>query len=779
VFSVSPWSWTAGAGHDYAAFIAYYLASPLNLLTVIVPHAWLREAMTVILLLKIGCAGLFTAMYLYHTNRQCGPAWLPALPVFSSLYALCAFTLGYYHIIMWFDSFALLPLVMLGLFALMNEGKFKLYVVSLALAVFANFYMGFFVCVFVAITFFCRCVIQKPNLRDFLRKLGLVAACSVLAIGLTAVLMLPSYIALQNIYISQTLFPTLSMYVSFFDVLGNFIAFTPPTHIRGLANLYCGLISIMLAGLFIQTKEIVLREKIVIAGLVVFLILSLNIDVLYLVIHGFRYPVGYPARFSFLISFILVVMAYRAFLLTENMDRRGLLVTGISAALLLLSAVFGSQEKKYVIGSVVVCAFYVLLFYSLMTARTVKTRASVKTAVFLVILTELSITSYIGIKTAGTTDRKEYYDGYEQIQALLKKRQKTGVDFYRTDTDIFYNCNEPYLYNYNGVSFYSSTINPEVLWFMQGLGLVSQRMDYNRFIYVETSPLTNAFLNMRYMISHLGDLRDKNAYWETVGKAGDSLLLENKYYLPLGFMVNEELADYKRQANSFLSQNDLFSLATGLNGSLFAVYEISALAEKKDGKITWNYKVPVTGMTYAFCMIDEPKTRKQLEIYINGTGLPLFPINDHTLHIFTVGSLEQGDNVTFSLGIDNALLFVGHLNGELFERGYAKLAGQTLNLTEFTNTKVRGNVTAIEDGLLYTSIPADKNWSVYVDGEKSKIVLIDNAMAAVRLNKGYHEIEFRYFNTSLLVGIIVSLASLAIFATLTALDMRKHRIGIL
>jgi len=56
-----------------------------------------------------------------------------------------------------------------------------------------------------------------------------------------------------------------------------------------------------------------------------------------------------------------------------------------------------------------------------------------------------------------------------------------------------------------------------------------------------------------------------------------------------------------------------------------------------------------------------------------------------------------------------------------------------------------------------------------VDGVKSEIVLIDNAMAAVRLSEGDHTVEFRYFNKSLLAGIIVSLASLAIFAALVLL----------
>jgi uncharacterized membrane protein YfhO len=119
------------------------------------------------------------------------------------------------------------------------------------------------------------------------------------------------------------------------------------------------------------------------------------------------------------------------------------------------------------------------------------------------------------------------------------------------------------------------------------------------------------------------------------------------------------------------------------------------------------------------------------------------------------------------------LIFTGLLNSEIFDRGYTLLADETLRLTKFTDTQVSGNVTALTDGVLYTSIPGDKNWNVFVDGIKSEIVLIDNAMTAVRLSEGTHTVEFRYFNKSLLAGIIASLVSLAVFAAL-ALRKRKN-----
>jgi uncharacterized membrane protein YfhO len=680
---------------------------------------------------------------------------------------------------------------MLGLLALMCEGKFKLYVISLALAVLFNFFIGYIICVFVVISFLSQCAVQKLNLPNFLRKLRLVAVCSALAAALTAVLTIPTWSALQNVYDTQISSPTLSLYTGFFDVLGNFIAFTPSTSRSGLPNLYSGLICVMLAGLFMQSKKNALRKKIVFIGIFVFLLISTNIELLDFIMHGFHFPNGFPARFSFLISFILVDMAYRTFILTKNIDKPGLLAIGISASLFLLSAVFGSQKNIYIIGSAILCAFYFFLYYFSITAKTDKVKISARAILFMTMLTELSVTSYISIKTAGTTDRDEYYNRITQINTLLNKQKNNDSDFYRTEFAIPYRISNSYFFNYNGVSFFSSTLNPDIQKFMQGVGLYSSRSANNsyHFIYNETSPLTGAFLNMRYMISDESDAADKSIYWKIIGRTDDTLLLENKYYLPLGFMVDKKLTDYKRQDDPFLAQNNFFRLATGLEGDLFMTYKfyISEPATDDNNRkpVNWDYQFPVSGMIYAYCLFDESMLRREikaynLKIYFNRTEtIPLkYLIQENTPYIFTIGNITPSDNLTFSLEIDDkALMCYGFLNSELFERGYAKLASQVMQLTEFTNTKVKGEITVLDDGLLYTSIPADKNWSVYADGVKREIDKIDNAMIAVSLNKGYHEIEFRYFNTSFLAGGIISLVSLALFIALPVLEKRKRRSG--
>ena len=52
------YSWDVGMGMDYLGLISYYLASPLNLLSVLVPEGWLLEYFSLLVPIKLGLAGL-------------------------------------------------------------------------------------------------------------------------------------------------------------------------------------------------------------------------------------------------------------------------------------------------------------------------------------------------------------------------------------------------------------------------------------------------------------------------------------------------------------------------------------------------------------------------------------------------------------------------------------------------------------------------------------------------------------------------------------------------
>ena len=145
------YTWSIGMGMDYLGLISYYLASPLNLLSVLVPEGWLLEFYCLLMPLKLGFAGMFFAVLLKRLFKKEDLS----IVLFGTFYAWCAWALGYQWNIMWLDSFALLPLVALGTVSLLKERKFLLYTCTLFLSVFANYYVGFFTCIFVLLLFIC------------------------------------------------------------------------------------------------------------------------------------------------------------------------------------------------------------------------------------------------------------------------------------------------------------------------------------------------------------------------------------------------------------------------------------------------------------------------------------------------------------------------------------------------------------------------------------------------------------------------------------------------
>ena len=145
------WNWSVGLGMEYLGLASYYVASPLNLLTVLLPESWMLPYFTLLMPIKLGLASLFFALLL---KKLFGKDDL-SISLFGSLYGMCAWALGYQWNIMWLDTFALLPLVALGTILLLRDKKYVLYTVSLTLSVISNYYIGFFVCIFVFLLFWC------------------------------------------------------------------------------------------------------------------------------------------------------------------------------------------------------------------------------------------------------------------------------------------------------------------------------------------------------------------------------------------------------------------------------------------------------------------------------------------------------------------------------------------------------------------------------------------------------------------------------------------------
>ena len=132
------YSLNIGAGTNFTALYAYYLASPLNWLVALVPEHLVIEFITYQVVFKIGLCGLTFTWYLHkHTRSQS-----LALSLFGIAYALSGYLAAYSWNIMWLDCIFLFPLVILGLERLFYEGRYLLYTVTLALSILSNYYIS-------------------------------------------------------------------------------------------------------------------------------------------------------------------------------------------------------------------------------------------------------------------------------------------------------------------------------------------------------------------------------------------------------------------------------------------------------------------------------------------------------------------------------------------------------------------------------------------------------------------------------------------------------------
>ena len=164
---------------------------------------------------------------------------------------------------------------------------------------------------------------------------------------------------------------------------------------------------------------------------------------------------------------------------------------------------------------------------------------------------------------------------------------------------------------------------------------------------------------------------------------------------------------------------------------------------------------------------------KRNDFYVSVNGVEKYRETISLPQMLAVGDVKQGDTIDIRIECDagensTMTLSAAIMKEDAFRRGYDILNASTLELTEFESTRVEGVIDCNRDGLLYTSIPQNGNWSAKVDGKEAPIVLVGDCMAAVELQQGEHTVSFTYENRAFSLGWKISLACFVVFG-LTAL----------
>ena len=350
------WTWSVGSGVNYFSLMSYYLASPMNFLSLFVSPDYLREFLMISVAVKIALAGSFMAYFLKSVFKRNDVS----LVIFGISFSFCAFFMGYYWNTIWLDTVCITPLVALGAVKLLTENRFRLYTVMLALSLVTNYYIGFFTCIFILLIFICYNITRWQSFKVLGVNLLKFAVFTVLGIGLAAFFVLPAFFALQNTHASGSTFPKdfavnfgggndlLGVLRGLKSAAGNLVNFTVAANkeIDCMPNVACGAIPIFFAFLSLTSKEIKLREKLTCMGLVLFMFLSFIIRQLDYVWHGFHFPNMIYYRFSYLVSFVIIVMGFHAFATIKTAKLTNVLIaSALSFCVLLMEFDFSGDKN--------------------------------------------------------------------------------------------------------------------------------------------------------------------------------------------------------------------------------------------------------------------------------------------------------------------------------------------------------------------------------------------------------------------------------------------------
>ena len=804
------YSWQNGMGTNFLSLISYYAASPLNWLSIFFSDEHSRDALTFILVSKIGFSGAFFSSFLRYVYKRRDFS----IVIFSTMFALCSYMLGYYWNVMWFDTIALFPLVMLGITALCREGRWKLFTVSLALSLVSNYYIGYFTCIFSIFMFAAAIIVEGKGVKDFFRKLWLMIRSSAVGIGLGAFMLVPAYYGLKLTYSINNTFPKeLNFYHKWYEITANLLSYSEPSKKEGLPNFACGMLAVVLIGVFLFSAGIKLREKITASLLLGVIFISCNLNVLNFIWHGFHITNQIPYRFAFIFCFILVAAAYRAYdvLTRDGIKLYRLLLLAVGPALIFGLNIWISSKTEEGFSfegafrrSAIITGAYILIFVAARLfpfKNQLLRRTVVNAALAAAVFSELVSNTVIGVKTVGSSSYTSYPTVNAEVQQLLgEMRQQDDGLFSRVEMTTTYTLNDSALYGYNGVSQFSSSANVSVTKLFRRLGLYASEAG-NRYYYRNSTSVVNELLGINYIISRIGDINNSSLMaLDKIGESGNVKLYKNRYPLSLGFMMNSDILTIENYQSvlPFDYQNNIIRLATGTDISLFT-FRSPTDATCSNSEVTKNgfgeYGFTVTdkalasGATYEYAGVEGA----YLFGYISGNGVKSVSVKcgedtaessvsagDYPI-LFPMGAGQEGTTSAVELSFDDDRsagsykLVVFALDKAAFETAYAALSDEQLEITEFGDTEIKGRINAKNRGILYLSIPYERGWKIYIDGKRATSLKVMDAMLGAEVGAGEHEITLKYVPEGFDKGLIISGAAALLLLILLFDDFSRRK----
>lgn len=801
-------SWNSGLGMEYFAAFSNYAASPLNLFCLFFTAKTMPVFVALITAVRAGLSGLFMSWFLTGEDEGRRDYITTA---FSCAYALCGWFCTDFWNIMWCDALFLLPLVLLGLRKLFTQGKYAFYVISLALVILSNYYTGFFICMFLVIFapiyYFMVFQTKKEGIvegklgpKTFFASAGRFALASLLAGGIAAVMIIPTYGILQSTSAVGADFPKeYELTGNLFDFLGRFLVSANPNIRDGMANVYTGIVPVLMVPLFFAADKstgIKLRHKICMGLLLLIMYVSFTNRTLDFIWHGFHFPNQIPYRQSFLMSFLVVYVGLKSIRVLKSFTTSQVSAVFIGGAVfVILFEKFGSGNEGYI--QILLSLLFVLIegiiIRCTMTGKKSTIFYEIILSAFMAI--EMLVSCCVSIGTVSQNEGFPLYKSYAENYDVIKE-YTTDVEYLDDHkpferTELYPNtiCNIQSVYDVRGFSVFSSTVRENNVIFLRNFGFHNNGI--NSYRSAGMTKVTSTLLGVRNFISveKTDSLPPVFEHEKTI--SDDVVVYGNKDALSVGYMVSSDMLTFEPDGdnkNVFEKTNALVN-ALGVEGSvyqaipatfddlenttlssgIFGQYTISVINSAVASKFTAVINTENTGAD-VYLYLDCGKTGHYSISKCDEFDNPISTTNYVSYRYYQIVPVGIADGSTYKVTFkfDNSptgtiRVFSCELNQEVYNNMVDVLSSEQLEVTKYDDTSICGTITTENGGLMLMTVAYNDGYRLVVDGKKQDIVPVGNALVGVELTPGTHEIELYYVPAGFTEGLLISGISFAMF----------------
>ena len=783
------YSFSKSIGGEMVSLWSYYLLSPFNLIFLLIPRSAIAMGVSLLIFLKlVSCTVSFAVLLDVKFKQRNGTALLFALS-----YGFMSYLSANQFNVMWLDALIALPLIVLGVDALLQKRNPLYYVLPLSLTILSNYYTGYMICLFLGLYFPYAFLMMNDSFswKTFGKQFGRFIFYSVLSIGLMMVILLPTFYSLLGSKGTATTiaWSLKSEYNPLLMASKLFIgSFDFHEMQKGYPNIFVGSLALFSFLGYFKEKRISLFQRLYALFITVIILISFNIEMLDKLWHAGQFPNWYSYRFSFLFSFWIVFLGYQWALKKTTIGVRETFVYFI----LILAAGIGFIlfPQDYLQGWQIALGFGLSMgiLYSLILIGRGK-RMHQKFLISFVVI-ELLLNSIITLSRLGYEMNSEFTAYQASLSNWSTVLRPAENEFYRSEKTMLRSKNDSLQVPTYGVSHFSSTFEKETERFFDAIGVRQGNAYVN---YSNGTLLTDALLGIKNTFIETTDAT-YNERWErkdledfsTIASFDEGHIVTNPNALSIAYPMKAILKSMKVPTNHPITmQNQLANALSGTTSpkNIFTKVPYETTFENISASPVVYQRVQLEDNTRfgTITLTFTPETNdpiylemagtigeEDLEMTLNGEPYAFYPVQSKPV-LLSVAKNQKGHPQTLQIivkadGFEFSKLSLYSLNTTLLNERLEQTKAQELKLETFSATQFSGTMDVLEDSTVLTTIPYSKGWKVWVDGQEVQTYKILDSLLGFTISKGAHHIEYRYTTPFLLEGSLVSLASLLLLS---------------